>query len=114
MKNAPQRAHNAFEPERLLVPTPAGCYADLQNSSSAARSSCSGKQGGRFFENVEIAEGRSPVASNTSNRWTPEEEERLKSLIEANTSILLIAAKLKRSVEAVKARAIKLRIRRPK
>ena len=36
MKNALQRAQDAFEPERLWLPTPAGCYADLQNSSSAA------------------------------------------------------------------------------
>jgi hypothetical protein len=54
------------------------------------------------------------VAGNSSNRWTREEEERLKSLIEANTSILLIAAKLKRTVQAVKARAAKLRIVRRK
>ena len=31
-KNAPQRAHNAFEPERSLVPIPAGQYMDLRSS----------------------------------------------------------------------------------
>ena len=41
----------------------------------------------------------------SSNKWTPEEDARLKSLIEANTSIDLIAAKLKRSVPAIRARA---------
>jgi hypothetical protein len=39
------------------------------------------------------------------HKWTPEEDARLKSLVEANTSIHLIAAKLKRSVVAVRARA---------
>jgi hypothetical protein len=66
------------------------------------------------LESVELAEGRFTVASNTSNRWTPEEEQRLKSLIDSNASFLLIAAKLKRTVQAVKNRAAKLRIRRPK
>jgi hypothetical protein len=43
------------------------------------------------------------VPENTNNKWTPEEEALLKSLIEANTSIHLIAAKLKRSVGAIRA-----------
>jgi hypothetical protein len=50
------------------------------------------------------------VPENSSNKWTPQEDARLKSLIEANTSIHLIAAKLKRSVPAIKARAQVLNI----
>jgi hypothetical protein len=44
------------------------------------------------------------VPENSNNKWTPEEDVRLKSLIEANTSLHLIAAKLKRSVSAIRAR----------
>jgi hypothetical protein len=47
---------------------------------------------------------------NSNNKWTPEEDARLKSLIEANTSIHLVAAKLKRSVPATRARAAVLNI----
>jgi hypothetical protein len=50
------------------------------------------------------------VPENTNNKWTPGEDARLKSLIEANTSAHFIAAKLKRSVNAVKARAQVLNI----
>jgi hypothetical protein len=50
------------------------------------------------------------VPENSSNKWTPEEDVRLKSLVEANTSILLIAAKLKRSVLAIRSRASTLDI----
>jgi hypothetical protein len=51
------------------------------------------------------------VPENSSNKWTPEEDARLKSLIEANTSIHLIAAKLKRfSVAAIRSRASTLNI----
>jgi hypothetical protein len=50
------------------------------------------------------------VPENSNNKWTPEEDARLKSLIEANTSIDLIAAKLKRSVNAVRAHASMLNI----
>jgi hypothetical protein len=50
------------------------------------------------------------VPENSNNRWTPEEDALLKSLIEANTSIHLIAAKLKRSVSAIRARASILHI----
>ena len=50
------------------------------------------------------------MPENSNNKWTPEEDARLKSLIEANTSIDLIAAKLKRSVDGVKARASVLKI----
>jgi hypothetical protein len=37
--------------------------------------------------------------------WTAEDDDRLKSLIEANMSIHLIAAKMKRTTQAVKYRA---------
>jgi hypothetical protein len=50
------------------------------------------------------------VPTNRSNKWTPEEDERLKTLLEANTSILLVAVKLKRSVVAVRTRASLLKI----
>jgi hypothetical protein len=50
------------------------------------------------------------VSTNQKNRWTPEEDERLKTLLEANTSILLVAVKLKRSVTAVRTRAGLLKI----
>jgi hypothetical protein len=50
------------------------------------------------------------VPQNSNNKWTPEEDARLKSLIEANTSIDLIAAKLKRSVPATRYRAAVLHI----
>jgi hypothetical protein len=42
----------------------------------------------------------------------PEEDERLKTLLEVNTSIYLVAAKLKRSVAAVRSRAGLLKISR--
>jgi hypothetical protein len=42
------------------------------------------------------------VSENSSNKWTPEEDVRLKSLVEANTSIHLIAGRLKRSVPAIR------------
>ena len=44
------------------------------------------------------------MPENSNNRWTPEEDALLKSLIDANTSIHLIAAKLKRSAPAIRAR----------
>jgi hypothetical protein len=50
------------------------------------------------------------VPENSNNKWTPEEDARLKSLIEANTSIHLIAAKLKRSIPAIRSRASTLNI----
>jgi hypothetical protein len=37
--------------------------------------------------------------------WTAEDDERLKSLIEASVSIDLVAAKMKRTIQAVKWRA---------
>ena len=59
------------------------------------------------------AEGKREVTSvpaNRSNKWTPEEDERLKTLVEANTSIHLVAVKLKRSVVAVRSRASLLKV----
>jgi hypothetical protein len=50
------------------------------------------------------------VPENANNKWTPEEDALLKSLIEANTSIHLIAAKLKRSVCAIRTRGSILNI----
>jgi hypothetical protein len=50
------------------------------------------------------------VPENANNKWTPEEDFRLRSLIEANTSLHLIAEKLKRSVPAIRARASILNI----
>jgi hypothetical protein len=46
----------------------------------------------------------------TNRKWTPEEDKRLKTLLEANTSIHLVAVKLKRSVAAVRSRAGLLKI----
>jgi hypothetical protein len=45
------------------------------------------------------------MVENRSNRWTPQEDALFRSMAEANTSPEMIAAKLKRSVHAVKARA---------
>jgi hypothetical protein len=51
------------------------------------------------------------MKSKTANKlWTPEEDERLKSLIENSISLNLVAAKLQRSVSAVKNRARVLKI----
>jgi DNA-directed RNA polymerase specialized sigma24 family protein len=45
------------------------------------------------------------VAINNSDRWTQEEEERLRQLVLANTTPFEIAEALGRTVSAVKARA---------
>jgi hypothetical protein len=37
--------------------------------------------------------------------WTPEEDNRLRTLLESGASITLVAAKLKRSINAVRAHA---------
>jgi protoporphyrinogen oxidase len=51
------------------------------------------------------------MKSKTANKlWTPEEDERLRSLIETSISLNLVAAKLQRSVSAVKNRAHVLKI----
>jgi hypothetical protein len=42
--------------------------------------------------------------------WTAEDDERLRSMAEANVSLHLVAAKLKRSTESVRARARTLKI----
>jgi hypothetical protein len=52
------------------------------------------------------------VSTNQKNKWMPEEDERLKTLLKANTSIHLVAVKLKRSVVAVRSRASLLKISR--
>ena len=52
------------------------------------------------------------MPENTNNKWTPAEDALLKSLIEANMAMHLIAAKLKRSVGAVRTRGSILRIPR--
>ena len=45
------------------------------------------------------------MAENRSSRWTSEEDELFRRMAEANTRPELIAAKLNRSVHAIKARA---------
>ena len=45
------------------------------------------------------------MVENRSSRWTSEEDELFRRMAEANTRPELIAAKLNRSVHAVKARA---------
>ena len=42
--------------------------------------------------------------------WTAEDDARLVALLEAGSSVVLVAAKLRRSITAVKARSSKLRI----
>jgi len=50
------------------------------------------------------------LPKNTNNVWTPEEDKRLKSLIESSLPIHSVAATLQRSVSAVKGRAHRLQI----
>jgi len=50
------------------------------------------------------------VATNNSNRWTREEEERLRHLVLANTPSFEIADALGRTVSAVYAKASSLRL----
>jgi hypothetical protein len=45
------------------------------------------------------------VASNSSKKWTPGEEGRLREMLSSGVSKFLIAAKLKRAVTAAEARA---------
>jgi hypothetical protein len=47
---------------------------------------------------------------NRKNPWTPEEVDRLRTLLEANSSLHLTAAKLKRTVSAVRGRVYLLRM----
>jgi hypothetical protein len=51
-----------------------------------------------------------PAPELKGRAWTAEDDERLKSLIEANMSTDLIAAKMKRTTQGVKYRAGELRI----
>jgi hypothetical protein len=52
------------------------------------------------------AEGESEMNRRTAKRpWTPGEDNRLRALLEEGTSTLLVAAKLKRTVTAIKGRA---------
>ncbi|HVQ19807.1 MAG TPA: SANT/Myb-like DNA-binding domain-containing protein, partial [Terrimicrobiaceae bacterium] len=55
-------------------------------------------------------EGEGEVAALARNPWTPEEDKRLRMLVEACKPIEFIAAELKRSAKAVTARAYILRI----
>ena len=53
---------------------------------------------------------RPALPKNTNNVWTPEEDKRLKSLIESSLPMHSIAATLQRSVSAVRHRAFLLKI----
>jgi hypothetical protein len=44
------------------------------------------------------------MAHNQWNLWTPEQDERLRTLVEVGCSAVLVAAKLKGSLSATKAR----------
>ena len=46
-----------------------------------------------------------PAPGLKGRAWTAEDDERLKSLMEASVSIHLVAAKMKRTIQAVKWRA---------
>jgi hypothetical protein len=50
------------------------------------------------------------MAQNQWNLWTPEQDHRLRTLFEAGCSAMLVAAKLKRSLAATKARCGRLKI----
>jgi hypothetical protein len=50
------------------------------------------------------------MAHNQWNLWTPEQDQRLRTLFEAGCSAVLVAAKLKRSLSATKARCRTLKI----
>jgi hypothetical protein len=50
------------------------------------------------------------MARNSSKKWTPEDDVMLRTLLEAGTRPLLVAAKLKRSLPAAKGRAYLLGI----
>jgi hypothetical protein len=51
-----------------------------------------------------------PAPRHKGRAWTPEDDDRLKSLFEANVSIDLIAAELKRTALGVRSRASTLGI----
>jgi hypothetical protein len=48
---------------------------------------------------------------NQNRPWTPEEDERLRSMLEGGDSVWLVAAKLKRTTKAVKTRKAAAHIR---
>jgi hypothetical protein len=50
------------------------------------------------------------MARNQWNAWTPEQDQRLRTLFEVGCSAMLVAAKLKRSLSATKARCRTLKI----
>jgi hypothetical protein len=50
------------------------------------------------------------MAHNQWNLWTPEQDQRLRTMFEAGYSAMLVAAKLKRSLAATKARCGRLKI----
>jgi hypothetical protein len=56
------------------------------------------------------AEGEGEIAALARIPWTPEEDKRLRMLLEACKPIEFIAAELKRSANAVKGRAYELRM----
>ncbi len=56
-----------------------------------------------------LIEGEEEVAA-LAHPWTPEEDKRLRMLVEACKPIEIVAAELKRSVKAVNSRAYVLRI----
>ena len=45
------------------------------------------------------------MVESRSNRWTPQEDDLFRTMADANTRPELIAAKLNRSIQAIKARA---------
>jgi hypothetical protein len=46
------------------------------------------------------------VPKNVNNKWTPDADDQLRSLIQSNTSIHFVAAEMKRSAPALKGRRI--------
>lgn len=48
--------------------------------------------------------------ANSNRPWTPEEDARLRSLMDAGMSVGLVAAKFKRTTFAIKARATVLKV----
>ena len=79
----------------------AGSHAQDQVGSFAARAE---------DEKHPETEGEGKVAALARTPWTPEEDKRLRMLVEACKPIEFIAAELKRSANAVKGRAYELRI----
>ena len=53
---------------------------------------------------------RESHVKNSNRRWTPEGDEQLRECLAANLTVTLIATKLKRSVQAIQARAYILKI----